>query len=358
MSQRDLVAELHGARIAAPAHVREHVRQIVAGAPVAATPLHLAPRARGRGARRRGSRRRRPDHPPRFPADGDAACARRAAGAAARSRRQVLRQRQDARRRDTRRARSDPAPGRVSRYGAFLSLRVDTADGVSNGVKRALQVATVARRLLHLGARVHRREVGDCRPDPEDSARPHPGGDHPPLGSRDDHGRAGRRPGSDRTAERRRPHDRAAAEAARNAPCRDADRRRPRDDRRGHRAHRAAAAAAGRDACAPRTTRRCRCTSRPRRPRSRRSTATVRCTGSASRSTGSGSAPSTRSRSARRCCCCRARLAGGAVDPPAAGRRAAQPAVIRAITRNVGSPTGSSENSGLTQPRSGSTRLS
>ena len=35
-----------------------------------------------------------------------------------------------------------PAPGRVSRYGAFLSLRVDTAKGVSNGVKRALQVAT------------------------------------------------------------------------------------------------------------------------------------------------------------------------------------------------------------------------
>ena len=33
MSQRDLVAELRGARIAAPAHVREHVRQIVAGAP-------------------------------------------------------------------------------------------------------------------------------------------------------------------------------------------------------------------------------------------------------------------------------------------------------------------------------------
>jgi hypothetical protein len=30
----------------------------------------------------------------------------------------------------------------VSRYGAFLSLRVDTASGVSNGVKRALQVAT------------------------------------------------------------------------------------------------------------------------------------------------------------------------------------------------------------------------
>ena len=35
MSQRDLVAELHGARIPAPAHVREHVRQIVAGAPAA-----------------------------------------------------------------------------------------------------------------------------------------------------------------------------------------------------------------------------------------------------------------------------------------------------------------------------------
>ena len=40
MSQRDLVAELHGARIAAPAHVREQVRQIVAGAPAAAAPLH------------------------------------------------------------------------------------------------------------------------------------------------------------------------------------------------------------------------------------------------------------------------------------------------------------------------------
>ena len=35
-----------------------------------------------------------------------------------------------------------PSPGRVSRYGAFLSLRVKTANGVSDSVKRALQVAT------------------------------------------------------------------------------------------------------------------------------------------------------------------------------------------------------------------------
>ena len=60
----------------------------------------------------------------------------------------------------------------------------------------------------------------------------------------------------------------------------------------------------------------------------------------------------------RRCSADRPRVARRADDPAAAGRRAAQPAVIRAITRNVGSPTGSSENSGLTQPRSGSARLS
>ncbi len=50
MSQRDLVAELRGARIAAPAHVREHVRQIVAGAPAPPAAVHLAARARARRA--------------------------------------------------------------------------------------------------------------------------------------------------------------------------------------------------------------------------------------------------------------------------------------------------------------------
>ena len=45
-------------------------------------------------------------------------------------------------------------------------------------------------------------------------------------------------------------------------------------------------------------------------------------------------------------------LADRADGPPAARRRAAQPAVSCAKTRNVGLPTGSSENSGFTQPSS------
>ena len=43
-------------------------------------------------------------------------------------------------------------------------------------------------------------------------------------------------------------------------------------------------------------------------------------------------------------------------DPPAPRRRLAQPFVIWAKMRNVGSPTGSSSNSGLTQPSSSSRR--
>ena len=141
MSQRDLVAELHGARIAAPAHVREQVRQIVAGAPPAPRRFTWRRTLVRRRARVRGARRGRRDHAPGHRADGDAACARRAAGAA-RRRRQVVRRRRDGARDAPTHSPRLPAPGRVSRYGAFLSLRVKTANGVSDSVKRALQVAT------------------------------------------------------------------------------------------------------------------------------------------------------------------------------------------------------------------------
>jgi hypothetical protein len=145
MSQRDLVAELHGARIPAPAHVREHVRQIVAGAPapprrytwrralVVAVPAFAAVAAAVL-ITRPGSE---PTATPPTPVELQAQAAQHAAAAksfatpstgAASTTRDALA--------------PAPAPGRVSRYGAFLSLRVDSANGVSNGVKRALQVAT------------------------------------------------------------------------------------------------------------------------------------------------------------------------------------------------------------------------
>ena len=80
-----------------------------------------------------------------------------------------------------------PAAGRVSRYGAFLSLRVDTVDGVSNGVKRALQVATS---LGGFSTSVHASSEGkdgERRPDAEDPARARPGGDHSSVRARHDH---------------------------------------------------------------------------------------------------------------------------------------------------------------------------
>ena len=74
-------------------------------------------------------------------------------------------------------------------------------------------------------------------------------------------------------------------------------------DRRAHVAHRAAAAAAGRDARARTSYATVRLHLATSRPPRRRITATARCTASASPSAGSGSARSTRSRSAARSCC-------------------------------------------------------
>ncbi len=144
MSQRDLVAELRGARISAPAHVREHVRQIVAGAPapprrftwrrtlVLAVPAVAAVAAAVLITRPSSDQTATPPAPVELQAAQDHGAAAKSFNGA---RTATVTGTPDA-------LAPAPAAGRVSRYGAFLSLRVDTVDGVSNGVKRALQVAT------------------------------------------------------------------------------------------------------------------------------------------------------------------------------------------------------------------------
>ena len=139
MSPRRCVAELHGARIAAPAHVREQVRQIVAAAPspprrftwrrtlVVAVPAFAAIVAAVVIPRSGSEQTATPTAPVELQAQAQAQ-----SGAATKSFAPATR---DA-------LAPAPTPGRVVRYGAFLSLRVETANGVSNGVKRALRVAT------------------------------------------------------------------------------------------------------------------------------------------------------------------------------------------------------------------------
>lgn len=142
MSQRDLVAELRGARIPAPAHVREQVRHIVAGAPapprrftwrralVVAVPAVAAAAAAVLISRPDGNQTATPPAPVELQAQANHGAIAKTFGGATTAA-------------PTRDALAPaPAPGRVSRYGAFLSLRVGTANGVSNGVKRALRVAT------------------------------------------------------------------------------------------------------------------------------------------------------------------------------------------------------------------------
>lgn len=132
MSQRDLIAELRDARVAAPAEVRERVRLLAASAPtpprrrvtwrralVVALPAAAAvaavvivTRPSGQNPQTLGTIRARAGAPTTFSPSvhGSAAIA------------------------------PAPIPGRVQRYGASLTLRVATADGVSNGVKRALAI--------------------------------------------------------------------------------------------------------------------------------------------------------------------------------------------------------------------------
>jgi hypothetical protein len=145
MSQRDLVAELRGARIVAPAHVREDVRQIVAGAStpprrftwrralVLAVPAVAAVAAAVLITRPSSDQSATPPSPVELQAQSHGATDKSFGGA--RTAPSTATATPDA-------IAPAPAAGRVSRYGAFLSLRVGTAEGVSSGVKRALQVAT------------------------------------------------------------------------------------------------------------------------------------------------------------------------------------------------------------------------
>jgi hypothetical protein len=143
MSQHDLVAELRGSRIAAPAELRAHVRSIAAsgaGSPrprftwrralVVALPAAAAIAAVLVVAR--------PDA--NQSAVSDSATQTTLTLRAEKS----LAAPPSAQSGSPGAARLAPqtTPGRVQRYGAYLALRVPTPDGVSDGVKRALRIAS------------------------------------------------------------------------------------------------------------------------------------------------------------------------------------------------------------------------
>ena len=221
MSQRDLIAELRGSRIAAPAELRERVRSIAAaGAPAPRPPLHVAPRARRRAAGRRGDRRRARRHAARQqPERGSGDVGPRRPRCAPRRHRRRAADRAVADRRQRRDARSQPpaAHGRVPAVRRHLALRVPTPDGVSDGVKRALGSRRRSAAIRPPCTRRRRR-----RPRRADLTLKIPR-DHVQAAitrlsrARDDHERAGRRRRTSRPAERDRPHDRPAAGAARDA---------------------------------------------------------------------------------------------------------------------------------------------
>jgi hypothetical protein len=136
MSQRDLTAELRSARVVAPGHVRAHVRLIAAAATppprrftwrralVIALPVAAAVAVAVIVARPS------PQHqasPAALERDQLATPATTVHGAVTKSAAGV----------------APPAsPTRAQRYGAFLSLRVATQRGVSDGVKRALAITS------------------------------------------------------------------------------------------------------------------------------------------------------------------------------------------------------------------------
>jgi len=142
MSQRDLVAELRGSRIAAPAELRDYVRSIAAaGAPapsnrftwrralVVALPAAAAivaaivvTRPDDNQTAVSGATDQTYLHAEKAPAPALPSVQSGSAGAT--------------------RLAPQSTPGRVQQYGAYLALRVPTPDGVSDGVKRALRITT------------------------------------------------------------------------------------------------------------------------------------------------------------------------------------------------------------------------
>jgi len=143
MSQRDLVAELRGSRIAAPAELRAHVRSIAASgehtpgsrftwrrALVVALPAAAAIVA--------AIVVTRPDDHPTAVSDAATQTTLRAEKSLSSP---PIPNVQSGSAGATRLA-PQSTPGRVQQYGAFLALRVPTPDGVSDGVKRALHIAS------------------------------------------------------------------------------------------------------------------------------------------------------------------------------------------------------------------------
>jgi hypothetical protein len=151
MSQRDLSAELRAARVSAPAEVREHVRLIAASdrttreprftwrrALVVAVPVVAAVAATVVFARPS-------DHQTAAPA-ATTLVERAAVGRAAtqKSLGHVAAAQSNPAAVGTPAAALPVPPSRtrVQRYGAYIALRVPTPDGVSTGVKRALEITS------------------------------------------------------------------------------------------------------------------------------------------------------------------------------------------------------------------------
>jgi hypothetical protein len=138
MSQRDLVAELRGARLAAPNHLREQVRLIAASATppskrftwrralVVALPVAAAVAAVVVVTRPAGRQTAQPEQTV-LRAQAQTSTVNHGALAAPKALDRLA---------------PTQNPNRAQRYEAYLALRVRGGDGVSSGVKRAQQIAT------------------------------------------------------------------------------------------------------------------------------------------------------------------------------------------------------------------------
>ena len=202
------------------------------------------------------------------------------------------------------RARIAPAPSttRVQRYGAYLALRVPTPDGVSTGVKQALRIT---RSLGGYAGSVHAAAAGTSgsadltlkvpRTHVQEAIARLSALGTITAEQVDVQDLQAGLDATDRTIarlQRRLAALRAQPQSAANdARSRSA---RPRRSR--------ACSAPRRPRSGRPATPRSACTSAPPLPKPAPGTTTARCTASASCSAGSGSAPSTCSRSERRCC--------------------------------------------------------
>jgi hypothetical protein len=142
MSQHDLVAELRGSRIAAPAELRAHVRSIAASGAASPRPRFTWRRALvvvlpATAAIAAVLVVARPDADQRAVSDSTQTTLTLRAE-------KSLAAPPNAQSGSAGAARLAPqtTPGRVQRYGAYVALRVPTPDGVSDGVKRALRIAS------------------------------------------------------------------------------------------------------------------------------------------------------------------------------------------------------------------------